>query len=277
LEFKEIAPGEKIPVLGLGTWRIGGGETADYSRDKIETKTLQKGIELGYTHIDTAEYYGNGHCEEIVGRAIASFDRRELFLTTKVWHNHLKYDKLIESMKSSLKRLEQDYVDLYLVHWPNENVPIEETMKAMEHCVAEGYTRFIGVSNFSTKLLEEAQAALKDNKLVANQVKYSLVEQAPKTEQIPFCVEHDIMLIAYTPLARGVLTRESNPVLDEMAEKYSRTHAQISLNWLISQENVITIPKASRLEHLKDNLGTVGWKLDRGDADILAKAFTQSK
>jgi len=174
----------------------------------------------------------------------------------------------------SLADLRLDYLDLYLVHWPNENVPIEETMKALEHCVDEGYTRFIGVSNFSTKLLEEAQFALKENRLIANQVKYSLVEQGPKTEHIPYCVENDITLIAYTPLARGILTRESNPVLVEMAEKYDKSPAQISLNWVISQENVITIPKASRLEHLRDNLGAVGWRMDAGDADIVAKSFS---
>jgi len=203
LDFKEIACREKISVLGLGTWRIGGSENADYSKDEEEISTLRKGIELGMVHLDTAERYGAGHCEEIVGRAIEPFTRRDLFVTTKVWHNHLKYDDLIKSIKASLKRLQQDYVDLYLVHWPNQNVPLKETMRALENCVIEGYTRFIGVSNFPLNLFMEAQTYLKEEKLVANQVKYSLVDQGPVKSLVPYCVENDVTLIAYTPLSRG--------------------------------------------------------------------------
>jgi diketogulonate reductase-like aldo/keto reductase len=274
MNFKEIISGEKIAVLGLGTWRIGGSQTADYSKDKDEISTLQKGIDLGITHLDTAEMYGAGHCEEIVGKAIEPYDRRELFITTKVWHNHLKFDDLIESIKASLNRLNQDYVDLYLIHWPNPNVPLKETMSALEHCAIEGYTRFIGVSNFPVDLFIEAQSYLKEEKLVANQVKYSLVDQDPIKSLVPYCIENDITLIAYTPLSKGNLAKPGNKVLDEMTKKYGKTQAQISLNWLISQEKVITIPKASNIYHLKENLGAIGWNIDEQDISKLAKAFT---
>ena len=273
MEFKEIAEGVKISSMGIGTWRIGGGETANHSMDEQEIKTLLEGIEHGMTHIDTAEYYGAGHSEEIVGRAISPYDRQDLFITTKVWRNHLKYDDLIKSIKGSLKRLQQDYIDLYLVHWPNPEVPLEETMKALEYCVEEGYTRLIGVSNFSIELMDEASSCLEENRLVANQVKYSLAEQEPKHGLLPYCLENDVTLIAYSPLARGDLVMPGNPVLDELTHKYGKTHAQISLNWLLSQEKVVVIPKASTFEHLLDNLGAVGWTLDKSDSIRLAQSF----
>jgi diketogulonate reductase-like aldo/keto reductase len=122
-------------------------------------------------------------------------------------------------------------------------------------------------------LVEEAQSHLKDHRLVADQVHYSLVEQGPSSELLPYCQRNDVILVAYTPLARGKLTKPGNTVLDELAEKYGRTQAQVSLNWLISQENVVTIPKASNPAHLRDNLGAVGWKLNEDDRKKLAISF----
>ena len=133
--------------------------------------------------------------------------------------------------------------------------------------------RHIGVSNFSADLIAEAQSHLKERALVADQVHYSLVNQNPRTELLPYCQGNDIILISYTPLARGKLARPGNTVLDELAEKYGKTHAQVSLNWLISQENVVAIPKASNPVHLRDNLGAVGWMLDKEDRQRLAVAY----
>ena len=270
---KEITKGVKISSLGLGTWGIGGKQTADYTKDEEAISALQTGIELGMTHIDTAEYYGAGHCEEIVGSAIEPYRRKNLFITSKVWHNHLKYKDLIQSIRNSLTRLRQDYIDLYLVHWPNLQVPLKETMKALEFCTEEGYTRFIGVSNFSTQLLEEAQTHLKEQKLVVNQVKFSLEEQKPREELLPYCQRNDVTVIAYTPLAKGRLAQPGNPLIDELVEKYNKSPAQISLNWLISQDKVISIPKASTPEHLKDNLGSMGWTMKKEDQLRLARPF----
>ncbi len=273
MDFKKIAEGVEIPALGLGTYRMGEGRVAGTSDDEGDVEAIRLGIELGLTHIDTAERYASGHSEEVVADAIEPFERRDLFITTKVWHDHLEHDDLIASMEASLKRLRQDYVDLYLVHWPNPEVPLEETMGALEYCAEEGYTRLIGVSNFSAELISEAQSHLKKHTLVADQVHYSLVEQEPSTELLPYCQGNDIILVAYTPLARGKLTRPGNPVLDELAEKYGKTQAQVSLNWLISQENVVAIPKASNPAHLRDNLGAVGWKLNEEDRQRLAVSF----
>jgi len=273
MEYKDLVEGIRMPVLGLGTWDIGGRLKADASRDEEEVAALRAAIDLGMTHIDTAEVYGAGHTEELVGEAIKPYDRDGLFITTKVWKNHLRYGDLVASMKASLRRLGVDYVDLYLVHWSNPEVPLRETMRGLEHCVEEGFTRFIGVSNFPAPLLEEAQLHLRDHRLVADQVEYSLMEQSHGRELLPYCVENDVMLIAYTPLAKGRLGKPGHAVLDALAERYGKTQAQVSLNWLISQEKVVAIPKASRLEHLWDNVGAVGWRLSEEDLESLTVAF----
>ena len=273
MEYKELANGLRIPVLGLGTWEIGGRQTPDTTSDDIEVATLRAGIELGITHIDTAEVYGAGHAEELVGEAIKPFKREDIFITTKVWSTNLRYDDLISAMKRSLNRLSVEYVNLYLVHWPNPDIPLEETMKALENCADEGYTRSIGVSNFPAALLAKAQSYLREHILVADQVHYSLVEQSPRKELLPYCEKKDVILIAYRPLEKGQLTENKHSVLDELTTKYRKTRAQVSLNWLISQKNVVTIPKASKLEHLKDNVGAVGWRLNHEDLERLGESF----
>jgi len=275
MEYKELekAKGFRLPVLGLGTWGISGREVSDDSRDKEEVAALRTGIELGITHIDTAEMYGAGHAEMLVGEAIKPYKRDDLFITTKVWNTNLRHNDLILSMKGSLKRLGVEYVDLYLIHWPNPEIPLRETMRALEYCLFEGYTHFIGVSNFSASLIAEAQSYLRDSFLVADQVHYSLTEQSPRKELLPYCQKNDVMLIAYRPLERGQLTSPGHPVLDELATKYGKTQAQVSLNWLMSQEKVVAIPKASRVEHLKDNAGAVGWRLSEKDLVRLGESF----
>lgn len=273
MECKKLANGLMMPVLGLGTWEMGGRQTSDTTKDKEEVAALRRGISLGVTHIDTAEMYGAGHAEELVGEAIKHYKRDDLFITTKVWSSHLRHDDLVSSMKGSLKRLGVEYVNLYLVHWPNPDVPLKETMNALEHCVDEGYTRSIGVSNFSASLLAEAQSHVRKHVLVADQVQYSLAEQSPRKELLPYCEKNNVIIIAYRPLERGQLTGSGHPVLDELAAKYHKTRAQISLNWLISQKNVVVIPKASKLEHLKDNVGAVGWKLSDADIAKLGESF----
>jgi diketogulonate reductase-like aldo/keto reductase len=273
MKYKEIAPGEEIPVLGLGTWGMGGRQIEDHTWDEENIQAIRMVVELGMTHIDTAEYYGAGHAEELVGEAIESFDRDELFITTKVWRTNLRYNDVIQSMKSSLKRLRLDYVDLYLQHWPNPRIPLEETMKALEYCAEEGYTRYIGVSNFSEELMREAQGYLEEHMLVANQVEYSLNDQKPKMILLPYIQSHNKLLVAYTPLAKGKLDKPGYEVLDEMAEKYKKSPTQIALNWLIRQENVVAIPKSSNPVHLLDIDKTTDFELSEDDALKLADSF----
>jgi diketogulonate reductase-like aldo/keto reductase len=280
MEYKELIKDVKIPVLGVGTWGLGGKHSADYSNDEDAITAIRVAIHLGMTHIDTAEYYGAGHAEELVGKAIKPYKREDLFITSKIYRTHLHYADVLSSIKSSLKRLCTDYIDLYLVHWPSPTVPIKETMKALEHCVDEGYTHFIGVSNFSVHLFQEAQSQLEKHGLVADQVYYNLT-RVQKTyfngldvrDVYNYCREKNVMLIAWSPLEEGKLAKPGFPVLDEMAKKYEKTQAQVALNWLISQKKIVTVPKATNIDHIKENVGAVGWSLSGRDFRRLEESF----
>ncbi len=278
MEFKKIAKGVKIPVLGLGTWDMGGEMSPDNSHDKECIAALRHGINLGMTHIDTAEMYGDGHTEQVVGEAIKPFDRKKLFITTKVWQTNLRYNDLINSAKRSLKRLGIKYADMYLIHVPNPNIPIEETMNAMDALVEKRLVRFIGVSNFSVKELKEAQNH-SENEIVANQIEYNLLirnkrgiyTENMESEIIPYCQKNGVMVVAYRPLAKGMITGYSIPLLNGLSKKYNKTPSQIALNWLISKERVIAIPKASNIKHVEENAGAIGWKLNKEDIEKLDK------
>lgn len=273
MEYREITKGVSIPVLGLGTWGMGGKETPNKARDSETVTAIRMAIELGLTHLDTAEYYGAGHAEELIGEAIEGMDRKTLFITSKVWHNHLRRNDLLNSMRASLKRLGVDQVDLYLVHWPNPDVPLKETMSAMEECIREGFTRFIGVSNFSAQLMQEAQSYLEGTRLIANQVQYSLLDQKPRMELLPACRKMGVSLVAYRPLERGALLETPNSVMDEIAEAHGKTRVQVAINWLISQEGVFTIPKSTNPVHLMEFLGALGWRLTPDEWVQLAAAY----
>lgn len=273
MEYREIKPGVSIPLLGLGTWGMGGKETADHSRDKEVITAIEMALDLGITHIDTAEYYGAGHAEELVGEAIQGWDRSKLFITTKVWQSHLRRNDLLSAMKSSIKRLGIDQVDLYLVHWPNPEISLQETMEAMEECVRSGYTRFIGVSNFSAQLMEKAQAYLEGTQLIANQVEYSLMDQKPRMELLPTCRRMGVSLIAYRPIVNGVILQVQNRVLDEIAESHNKTRVQVALNWLICQKGVFTIPKSENPVHLMELMGALDWRLTLEEQRRLSDAF----
>jgi diketogulonate reductase-like aldo/keto reductase len=281
MEYKQFSKGVRIPVLGTGTWGIGGKHSADYSNDENGVNAIKTAIDFGMTHIDTAEYYGAGHTEELVGKAIKPYNRADLFITTKVYRTHLHFDDVLSSIQNSLQRLSTDYVDLFLIHWPNPEVPIKETMNALEVCIDQGYSRFIGVSNFSIDLFQEAQSHLKKYELTANQVYFNLT-RINKTyfnglsvkNLYSFCEEKDIMLIAWSPLEEGKLAKPGFPVLDEIAEKYGKKQAQVALNWLISQKKIVTVPKASSIEHIKENRGAVGWSLTAPDLKRLEESFS---
>lgn len=268
MEFKEIAKGVKIPVLGLGTWGMGGGNFPNPFTDKQSIVALRHGIELGMTHIDTAEMYANGHTEEVVGKAIKPFDREKLFIASKVLPRNFRYNDVIEAAKRSLKRLGIEQMDLYLLHWFNPDIPLKETMRAMDYLLDQELTRFIGVSNFSVQEMKDAQSHLKA-KISINQVEYSLMEREPEKELLSFCQKNKILLTAYSPLGHGALLKKKIPLLEELSHGYSKTPAQIALNWLISKPQVITIPKASNIKHVEENAGAVGWRLSKEDTEKL--------
>jgi hypothetical protein len=266
MEYKELGrTGEKIPVLGLGTWEM--------SLEKNNAvKAIEFAIKEGMNLIDTAEIYDT---EDIVGEAIQSFKRDDVFIATKVSPNHFRYNDVIRACDASLKRLGIKQIDLYQLHWPNPKIPIEETMKAMEKLVEEGKIRYIGVSNFSVQEMIEAQEALSKNEIVSNQVEYSLLVRYVEKEGIlDFCKKEKITLIAYRPLVKGkIFTLPENSeifkILKKLSEKYNKTISQIALNWLISKQRVVAIPKSVNIEHIKENLGAIGWKMDKDDIKIL--------
>lgn len=271
MEYKEIGA-VSLPELGIGTYGFGGGFTRDTSNDGRDIEALKYAIELGMTHIDTSEMYADGHSEELIGQAIRDFDRQSLFIATKVFQSGLTFKGVIEGCRGSLRRLGTDYVDLYLIHWPNKEIPLSETMGAMDELVRQGSTRFIGVCNFPIDLLRQAQE-LSRNPILTDQVEYSLLVRDPEDGLLTYCQKNDIFLTAYRPIGRGRIRAGVNQVLDDVARKHNRTPIQAALNYLIGQENVLVIPKSAQRHHLEENLGSIGWRLNQEDIRVLQQSF----
>jgi diketogulonate reductase-like aldo/keto reductase len=258
----QLLDGSELPVLGLGTWTFGGGMESDYSRDAESVATLRRLIEMGYTHIDTAETYGRNHCEDLVGEAIKAFHRSSVFITTKVAPEHLRYADVHTALEGSLRRLGADYVDLYLIHWPSRTIPLEDSFRAFNELLADGRVRRIGVSNFDLPLLERS-IELCDAPIFTNQVRYNLLHREPERNgMLEFCQAQGIVLTAYSPLKDDVL---AHPTVVEIARSHGATPAQVAINWLVRQPLVITIPKSSNLQHAQDNLTAVDLALSAGD------------
>jgi diketogulonate reductase-like aldo/keto reductase len=257
--------GPLVPVIGQGTWHMGEDSRA---RDR-EVAALRLGLELGLTHIDTAEMYGDGRAEEIVGEAIA--DRRaEVLLTTKVMPSGASYDGTLRAFEASLKRLRTGYIDLYLLHWWGDRHPIAETMRAMETLVERGLLRYIGVSNFDVPQLKAAQDALRRERLLCNQVLYHLGDRGVEESVLPFCERAGIAVVGYTPLARGGFLRG---VVAEIARKHGRTPRQVALNFLVRRPSLFTIPKAAQPEHVRENAAALDFTLTDADIAAVDRAF----
>jgi len=274
IEYKELGKtGEKIPALGLGTWGIGGFSFPDYSYDQLAIEVIRFAVEIGMNFIDTAEMYGSGHSEELIGEAIKGI-RDKVFIATKVLPTNFRYEDVIKACERSLKRLKTSYIDLYQLHWPNTSIPIRETMKAMERLVDEGKIRYIGISNFSVEETVEAMNSLSKYEIVSNQVEYSLLVRDIERDLLPFCNKNKITVIAYSPLARGELLKgKYYDFLLKIGKKYGKTPAQVALNWLIIQENVVAIPKALSKEKILENMGAYGWKLNEEDLKKIDEFF----
>lgn len=261
MEFLELGKsGEKIPVLGQGTWKLG------LDREK-EEEALLAGIENGMTLIDTAEMYGT---EDIVGEAARG--REGLFIATKVSPSHFHYADVIKSCNASLERLGIGCIDLYQLHWPNSSVRIKETMEAMEKLVEDGKIRHIGVSNFSVREMEEAMGVMKRNEIASNQIEYSVISRRAEKEGITdFCRKNRITVIAYSPLGRGsVLSMKGdglNAALEEIGGAHGKSRAQVALNWLVSKGNTVAIPKAGSMSHAIENSGGAGWRMEREEEE----------
>ncbi len=260
--------GLDLPVIGMGTWMI-EGRSRDAERRAIEA--LHLGLDLGMSHIDTAEMYGNGRAEELVANAVDS-QRQHVFLVSKVMPSNASYEGTLKACERSLKRLNTEFIDLYLLHWPSSQHPIEETMRAMEELVDEGMIRFIGVSNFDVEQLTEAQQSLKKYRIACNQVLYHLAYRGIELELLPYCAENSIAIVGYSPFGHGNFPSSHSrggKVLAEIAKRHNRTVRQVALNFLTRHPNLFTIPKAGNPDHVRDNSGAVGG-LTLTDEDIAA-------
>lgn len=245
MQFK-TAKGVKVPEIGLGTHRLYGNECK---------KTVRDALEIGYRHFDTAQIYKN---EKEVGDAIYSsgIDREDIFLTTKVWHTNLDHDEVLHSAEESLRLLRVPYIDLLLIHWPNHQYSLQQTLEAMLALKDQGKVINIGVSNFPLSL---TQTVIEDLRIpiFTNQVEFHPLHEQFKL--IDYSYDNDFLITAYSPLAQGKIFE--NKLLQEIAAEYDKSVAQISLRWLIEQENVIAIPKASSVEHLEQNIDIYDFEL----------------
>ncbi|UPV76468.1 aldo/keto reductase (plasmid) [Halorussus limi] len=250
MEYVETG-GARIPKLGLGTWQNTGSEC---------TETVRTALDLGYRHVDTAQAYDN---EAAVGEGIAraEVDRDEVFLTTKVWRSNLRYDDVLDSVRDSLDRLGVEYVDLLLAHWPHPRVPVAETLEAMTELRESGAVKNVGVSNFTLSQLREARGVA-DVPLVANQVLYHPYKDQSDLQR--YCATNGVALVAYSPLARGDVL--SDDLLERIGDRYDKTAAQVALRWLLQQDGVVAIPKASSRAHLEQNADVFDFSLTDEEA-----------
>jgi len=242
-----LKSGHEMPVLGLGTWELTGRQC---------TEVVHRALEMGYTHIDTAEVYEN---ESEIAPALKDYDRQSLFITSKVAPKHFAKSEVLKACQRSLRKLETEYLDLYLLHWPNNRIPLDETLEAMQQLIEKGLIRSAGLSNYDVPRIEEA-LSISDIPVCNLQIEYHPLTQ--RSELPEFCRQEDIAITAYSPLARGEAV--SNKTIQCIAENIGRTPAQVSLRWLI-QKGHIVIPKASTEAHLRDIMDIFDWGLEDDD------------
>lgn len=255
MEYETIR-GERVPKVGVGTWRMD---------DRTAHRTVRTALDLGYRHVDTAQLYDN---EAGVGRGLAeaAVDRDSLFVTTKVnpWHRH--FDAIVGSVEESLQALQLDHVDLLLIHWPNPLSDLETVMAALEEARDRGYTRHIGVSNFGPDRLERARD-LTSGPVLTDQVQFHPFW--PQRDLLEYCRREDVLLTAYSPLAHGGILRDG--LLQDLGDTYDKTAAQIALRWVVEHDSVITIPKSTSKAHLAENLDIFDFELADSDHEEITR------
>jgi diketogulonate reductase-like aldo/keto reductase len=269
LPMVTLLGGERVPALGQGTWHM--GETRGRMAD--EAAAVRLGIELGMTLIDTAEMYGNGGAEEMVASAAEGL-RNDLFIVSKVYPHNASRAGVIAACERSLARLSTDRIDLYLLHWRG-SIPLAETLAGFEQLRQDGKIRHYGVSNFDRADMAEWAALRGGESVAANQVLYNLSRRGPEWDLLPWCRERGIAIMAYTPLGQGSLLRDRT--LAEVGHRRNATPAQVALAWLLRQQGMIVIPKAARLEHVRDNRGALDVMLTEADLASLDRAFPPPK
>lgn len=277
MESRKLKSRFEMPLLGIGTYTFGGEHEADYSKDEEWVQAIKDALDEGYTHIDTAEVYGNGHSEELVAKAIGGFDRKKLFITTKVYHNHFEYEEVLKSAKASIERLKIKYIDLYLLHSFDPNMNLKETMEAMNKLVEMGLLKNIGVCNFKPEQLKEAQKYSK-SKIVVNQMKFNLwANKRPDVDTFAYCQNNDIIVTAYKLFGRDKIKYDKIPLLTEIGKKYKITEAQAMIAWVLSKKNFVAIFTSMDKNHLKEDMAALKIKLDEEDIKLLDKELLMNR
>lgn len=248
-----------VPVVGQGTWPV------------PDRDALRRGIELGLTHIDTAEMYGDGRSEEVVGEAIAPYLRESLFLVSKVLPSNATARGVVRACEESLARMRVSYFDCYLLHWRGDS-PLDEAMRGLERLVCDGKIKSLGVSNLDPWDLREAAAALESAPIACNQVLYNLGERTIETHEEPWLVENGAALVAYTPLARP-RTARGEAALARIAKAHGATPEAIALAFLLRFDNAFVIPKANTIAHVEANARAGDIELSTDDVDAISRAF----
>lgn len=260
--------GEKVPVIGQGTWKL----EEDDPRDAVDA--LRRGLDMGMRHVDTAELYGSGRVEELVGEAIHG-RRDDVFLVSKVLPSNASHEGTLRACERSLKRLRTDRLDLYLLHWPGAH-PLEETIRALQELVAAGKTRFWGLSNFDVGELEEALEIAGEGQIACNQVLYHLRARHLESAVLPWCERHRVAVVGYSPFGSGDFPSARSAdgrVLAEVARGRGVTPHQVALRFLTRSESVFTIPKAASTRHVEQNAAAADLGLTREETRRLERAF----
>ena len=287
----------KVSRISFGCWEMGGAQW-EHTSDEINTKAVYKALDEGITSFDTAEAYGSGHSEEVLGKALEG-KRKGLFLATKVAKPNLRPADLRKSITASLKRLRTDYVDLYYIHWPNPEIPLEDTMNEMVKIQKEGLIKYIGVSNFDVPLLEASQ---KIGRVEAIQNEYSLLQRSIEAEILPYCIKNSISLMSYSSIANGILTgifhfggvkiketdfraarrmflpahieaeRELLETMKKIADSLKINCGQLALAWLFSRKGLASALVGTQSEkHFLENIKAVGVSISKDDMSVLDK------
>src|SRR6185369_14200241 len=249
MKLVALPSGEAVAALGQGTWQL--GEDADRRQEEIAT--IRRGIDLGLTLIDTAEMYGEGRSEMLVGEAIQG-RRKDVFIVTKVYPHNASRRAMHTACNNSLKRLRVDAIDLYLLHWPGE-VPLDETVQSFEALQRSGKIRHWGVSNFDLGLMKALLAIPGGSAVQTNQVLYNLARRGIEWDLMPWLRQHRVPVMAYSPIEQGRLPRTR--ALTVFAKKHGMTPAQVAIAWLLAHDSVIAIPKTGSRERLEENAGAL--------------------
>lgn len=264
----------EIPKLGLGTWMIGGAKQRDLANDdKAQIAGIRYAIDKGIKFIRTAENYAQGYCEKIIGKAIKAYDRNKLYIASCIHSGYPTKEAIVDHAKISLERLGIESFDLYLVGGVNPYIPIEDTAEGLLDILNSGITKDVGVTNFRLKELELIQKYT-NNRIVYNEMHYNLIVREPEIGgELEYCQKNNIAFCAYRPLQLGQLGKGSVKLLDDIAKKYKKTSEQIALKWILSKDNVITIPKMLTKRHIDQNIEVFDFEIEKRDLTQLNRNF----